>query len=99
MKKVTQFEASDGKRFEDKREAERHEAFLSFKADLTAGLDAGNPADKVASDLWTNHFQVAPKAKPKTADAKGSAGDGSAKGQDSDKNAPASKPAQLSLAS
>ena len=64
MKKVTAFECTDGKRFESKREAEQHEAFLAFKADFADALKSQQPVDEVAQALWLKHVQ-APAAKSK----------------------------------
>lgn len=66
MKKLTLFVAPDGTRFESKREAEQHEAFLSFKADFAEALKSRQPVDEAAQALWQKHLAPAAKAKVAT---------------------------------
>lgn len=66
MKKVTAFECTDGKRFESKRDAEQHEAFLRFKAAFVDAIRSPQSVDDLAQALWEQHLQ-APAAKPKVA--------------------------------
>lgn len=67
MKKVTAFECSDGKRFESKRDAEKHEAFLNFKADFTIARTSTLSVDDAAQALWDKHLQVSPTKPAKVA--------------------------------
>lgn len=87
MKKLTLFVVSDGTRFESKREAEQHEAFLAFKTDFTQAMTSKQPVDETAQTLWQKHLQP-PAAKLKAAKTAPAAG----------QNPPNSPPA-LALAS